>query len=377
MEMAGAAARIDEKRKGGGKDSVTSRRAMAYFYPLLHCPPKFRAPPPVGKQDSFCDDFSQTLVCVGDSQIPPQVPDSQPTYESKVTPLPVSDLVAQVAAEVAARLATSKKNKNRREVERALKTGQERNATMKWLPFMSSFVLEKMCGLIQSGVRTDKGFKEVHLNTVAKGLADHCGVTVCSTQVYNHLRKWRQRWLTISRLRDLSGAQWCEDTKCIVLEGEHYCGHVADHPKDAEFLNVPIANYNEMHTIFSFGLATGKYAMGSSEPLGSPAPPPAPEDADTHESDTVNLDKPDAPEKPTAGKGRGAFRLVVHQHDLVKEVAQAIRANKPMMTHKYRGCIIVLLINKSVEPNEEQKVLTRSFDEGFTVNAHRQVFRGF
>ncbi|KAK1662710.1 hypothetical protein QYE76_050869 [Lolium multiflorum] len=260
--------------------------------------------------DSFCDDFSQALVCVGDSQIPLQVPDSRPTYESKVTPLHVSNLVAQVAAEVAHRLATTKKNKNRREAERALKTGQERNATMKWLPFMSSFVLEKMCGLIQSGVRTDKGFKEVHLNSVAKGLAEHCGVSVCSTQVYNHLRKWRQRWLTISRLRDLSGAQWCEDTKCIVLEGEHYYGHVADHPKDTEFLNVPIANYDEMHTIFSFGLATGKYAMGSSEPLGSAAANPAPEDAETQESDTVNLDadKHDAPEKPTAGKRkRGAF----------------------------------------------------------------------
>jgi hypothetical protein len=60
----------------------------------------------------------------------------------------VSDLVAQVAVEVAARLATSKKNKNRREVERALKIRRERNATMKWLPFMSSFVLEKLCGLI-------------------------------------------------------------------------------------------------------------------------------------------------------------------------------------------------------------------------------------
>ncbi|KAK1616279.1 hypothetical protein QYE76_021796 [Lolium multiflorum] len=215
---------------------------------------------PKGKesQGSFCDDFSQALVCVGDSQIPSQVPDSQPSYDSKVavTPLPVSDLVAQVAAEVAARLATTKKNKNRREAERALKTGAERNATMKWLPFMSSFVLEKMCGLIQSGVRTDKGFKEVHLNAMAKGLFDHCGVSVCSTQVYNHLRKWRQRWLTISRLRDLSGAQWCEDTKCIVLEGS---------PKGREFLNVPIANYDEMHTIFSFGLATGKYAMRSSE----------------------------------------------------------------------------------------------------------------
>ena len=40
--------------------------------------------------------------------------------------------------------------------------------TIKWPPFLSTFVLDKMCGFIPSGVRTDKGFKEVHLNTVAK-----------------------------------------------------------------------------------------------------------------------------------------------------------------------------------------------------------------
>jgi hypothetical protein len=47
-----------------------------------------------------------------------------------------------------------------------------------------------------------------------------------------------------------------------------------------------------------------------------------------------------------------------------------------LMTHKYRGCIIVLSIKKSVEPNEEQKVLTSGFDQGFTVNTSKQVFRG-
>ena len=31
------------------------------------------------------------------------------------------------------------------------------------------------------------------------------------------------------------------------------------------------------------------------------------------------------------------------------------------------GCIVVLSINKSVEPNEEQKVMMSSFDQGFTV----------
>jgi hypothetical protein len=47
-----------------------------------------------------------------------------------------------------------------------------------------------------------------------------------------------------------------------------------------------------------------------------------------------------------------------------------------MMTHKYRGCIVVLSINKSVEPNEEQKVLMSGFDQRFTVNTSKQVFKG-
>ena len=36
--------------------------------------------------------------------------------------------------------------------------------TMKWRPYMSTFVLKKMCEIISSGPRTDKGFKEVRLN---------------------------------------------------------------------------------------------------------------------------------------------------------------------------------------------------------------------
>jgi hypothetical protein len=46
-----------------------------------------------------------------------------------------------------------------------------------------------------------------------------------------------------------------------------------------------------------------------------------------------------------------------------------------VMTHKYRGCIVVLSINKSVEPNEEQKVLMSSFDQGITLKTSKQVFR--
>ncbi|TVU04908.1 hypothetical protein EJB05_48052, partial [Eragrostis curvula] len=141
---------------------------------------------------------------------------------------------------------------------------------MRWTSAMSTFVLRRMCQLISTGVRTDKGFKEVHLNQVAKALQEFSGNDVTGTQVYNHLRKWRQRWMKVSKLRELSGANWDEDLCMISLEEEHYKGHIKAHPKDAEYLNKPIENYKQMEMIFGTGLATGKYAMGSNEPLGNP-----------------------------------------------------------------------------------------------------------
>ena len=43
----------------------------------------------------------------------------------------------------------------------------------------------------------------------------------------------------------------------------------------------------------------------------------------------------------------------------------------PLMTHKYRGSIIVLSISKSVEPNEEQKEMT----SGFSIKCFLQALK--
>jgi hypothetical protein len=47
-----------------------------------------------------------------------------------------------------------------------------------------------------------------------------------------------------------------------------------------------------------------------------------------------------------------------------------------LIIHQEHNNILVLSINKSVEPNKEQKVLTGGFDQGFTVNTSNRVFRG-
>ena len=54
---------------------------------------------------------------------------------------------------------------------------------------MSAFVLTKFSDLITQGVRTDKGFKDYHVNAVAKELQAFIGQQVTGTHVYNHLRK--------------------------------------------------------------------------------------------------------------------------------------------------------------------------------------------
>ncbi|KAI4997870.1 hypothetical protein ZWY2020_053212 [Hordeum vulgare] len=225
---------------------------------------------------------------------------------------------------------------------------------MKWQPFMSTFVLNKMCELISSGVRTDKGFKEVHLNIVAKQVFELCGQDVSATQMYNHLRKWRSRWIQVSKLGDLSGASWDENTCSIVLEAKRYAGHVADHPRDAEFLNTPIQNYSQMQHIFSFGLATGKHAMGLGEPLGSPMPDfPATPGVEVIDGPDKHFDKPfDKPfdkifEKPFENpfdpvhdrkRKRGGLmeeeiNVFCSMTKAVKEVATTITECKPLDVH--------------------------------------------
>jgi hypothetical protein len=108
----------------------------------------------------------------------------------------------------------------------ATAAAQPARGALRWTNIMSSYVLNRMVQLISSGVRTDKGFKEVHLNQVAKDLKEFIGMDVTDTQVYNHLRKWRQRWVKVSKLRELSGAHWDDENSMIVLEQEHYNGHV-------------------------------------------------------------------------------------------------------------------------------------------------------
>lgn len=79
--------------------------------------------------------------------------------------------------------------------------------TMKYSSFICTCVFNKMCDIIKRGVRTEKGCKDVHLIFFAKKVVKFYGSKVSSQQVYKHLRKWRTKWIHMSKLRYLSGTQ--------------------------------------------------------------------------------------------------------------------------------------------------------------------------
>jgi hypothetical protein len=93
-------------------------------------------------------------------------------------------------------------------------------------------------------------------------------------------------------------------------------------------------NYHGMHTIFVGGIATGKFAMGSSEPLGTPSPSP--------EEETIIIDGPDkattalAPggKRKRGGLAKDELQAFSSMTEAVKDVAQAIRDNTPTDVHR-------------------------------------------
>jgi hypothetical protein len=106
-----------------------------------------------------------------------------------------------------------------------------------------------------------------------------------------------------------------------------------------------------MHTIFVGGIATGRFAMGSNEPLGT-ASPAGEYGTDSQGSDTIIIDGSDKPflAPPARGKRkRGALaedELMAFSSmtEAVKDITQAIRENKPTDIHPelYKAIMDVL-----------------------------------
>jgi hypothetical protein len=76
---------------------------------------------------------------------------------------------------------------------------------MMWGASLSEFILNRVCELVKRGVKLTRGFKEHHLQSVCNDVLDFTGVEVTPTRVYNHMRKWKQRWAMVCKVKNVRG----------------------------------------------------------------------------------------------------------------------------------------------------------------------------
>ena len=80
-------------------------------------------------------------------------------------------------------------------------TAKKTGKVMNWTPPMSACMMRCLAEIAAKGVKTDKGFKEIHINQAAKALNQLVGYEVTNTQVGSHLRKWKIRYQRIEKQR--------------------------------------------------------------------------------------------------------------------------------------------------------------------------------
>ena len=76
---------------------------------------------------------------------------------------------------------------------------QKKNLT--WTAPLSLFVLNRVVELVREGPKVDRGMKEEYITRVSSDVLDFTGLKVTNTQIYNHLRKWRARWIRLTQLK--------------------------------------------------------------------------------------------------------------------------------------------------------------------------------
>jgi hypothetical protein len=95
---------------------------------------------------------------------------------------------------------------------------------MVWNPSLSEFVLNRICELVDRGLNLSCGFKECYMKSVCTDVQDFTSVTVTPCQVYNHMRKWKAKLITVCKLKNLPGVTF--DSASCVMDKEEFKHHL-------------------------------------------------------------------------------------------------------------------------------------------------------
>ena len=98
--------------------------------------------------------------------------------------------------------------------------------TMQWTAPLSLFVLNRVVELVEQGIQFDKCFKDLYIRKVSDAVLEFTGLTITSTQVYNHLRRSRVRWVRLNKLKRMPRVLWCETSSTLMMDNVKLLQHL-------------------------------------------------------------------------------------------------------------------------------------------------------
>jgi hypothetical protein len=97
---------------------------------------------------------------------------------------------------------------------------------MVWNPSLSEFDLNRLCELVDRGLNLSRRFKECYLTSVCNDVQDFTCVTVTPCQVYNHMRKWKAKWMMVCKRKNLPWVTFDSTSCAIVMDKEEFKHHL-------------------------------------------------------------------------------------------------------------------------------------------------------
>jgi hypothetical protein len=95
---------------------------------------------------------------------------------------------------------------------------------MVWNARLSEFVLNMLCKLVDKGLNLRRGFKESYLKSVCNDVQDFTGIIVTPSQMYNQMRKWKAKWITVWKLKFFPGVTF-DSARCVILMDKEVFKH--------------------------------------------------------------------------------------------------------------------------------------------------------
>lgn len=104
-------------------------------------------------------------------------------------------------------------------------------------------------------------FKETHHQKCATKLNEKFHTTFTQRQVYHKFHKLKAQWKIILETKNLSGANFDDVNKVILYDETEVVKMKNNKDKQAKYINVPIAFYDDMEFIFRDKHATGEFTV--------------------------------------------------------------------------------------------------------------------